>query len=218
MKKFLFLSILIALSLSIYAEALEYSIEAPSGATYGKATSVEVVQTRDNGERKNTDISKNAALIPPGFGTPTADLPGSGEYLTPNQAPEAKAGTGAAINGSMSVAAVLPPTAGSAVFVPSGGSTVIAPSSGNSGSVYQPGSSSLTTTTKPTVTDAAAFTEVTDARNYPRLFPNSHRTVIGGSLYEQRSCWAKWGCTWKFRLLGPVKSIHLHWHRNAADV
>lgn len=37
------------------AGALEYSIEAPAGANYGKATSIEVVHTRDNGERKNTD-------------------------------------------------------------------------------------------------------------------------------------------------------------------
>ncbi len=218
MKKLFLLTLLVALVLTAYAEALEYNIEPPAGANYGKATSIEVVHTRDNGEWKNTDISKNAALIPPGFGTPTADLPGSGDYLTPNLAPEAKAGTGAVINGSMSVTVVLPPASGSAVFAPSGGGTAVPPSSGSGESVYQPGSSSLTTTTKPTVTDAAAFTEVTDARNYPRLFPNSHRTVIGGSLYEQRSCWAKWGCTWKFRLLGPAKSIRLHWHRNAADV
>lgn len=98
------------LVLTVSAGALEYSIDPPAGASYGKATSIEVVHTRDNGERKNTDISKNAALIPPGFGTPTADLPGSGEYLTPNLAPEAKAGTGAVINGSMSAATVLPPS------------------------------------------------------------------------------------------------------------
>ena len=33
-------------------------------------------------------------------------------------------------------------------------------------SVYQPGSSSLTTTTKPTATDAATFTEVTEDLYY----------------------------------------------------
>ena len=141
MKKFLILSVLAALTLTSYAGALEYTMEAPDGPNYGTATSIEVVHTRDNGERKNADVSKNAALIPPGFGTPTADLPGSGEYLTPNLAPEAKAGTGTVINGSMSSATALTPAAGSAVFAPSGGSTVIAPPSGNSGSVYQPGSS-----------------------------------------------------------------------------
>ncbi|WP_366916917.1 hypothetical protein [uncultured Oscillibacter sp.] len=141
MKKHLLLTLLAVLALSVPAGALEYSMEAPDSPNYGKAVSIEVVHTRDNGERKNADVSKNAALIPPGFGTPTADLPGSGEYLTPNLAPEAKAGTGAAINGSMSAAAVQPPSATSALFTPSGDSTVITPPSGNSGSVYQPGSS-----------------------------------------------------------------------------
>ena len=164
MKKFLILSVLTALTLTAHAGALEYTMEAPDGPNYGKATSIEVVHTRDNGERKNADISKNAALIPPGFGTPTADLPGSGEYLTPNLAPEAKAGTGAVINGSLSAATVLPPSSGSAVFAPSGGGTAVPPSSGSG--VYQPGSSSLTTTTRPTATDASTFTEVTDDLYY----------------------------------------------------
>ena len=166
MKKHLFLAVLTMLVLTVSAGALEYSIDPPAGASYGKATSIEVVHTRDNGERKNTDISKNAALIPPGFGTPTADLPGSGEYLTPNLAPEAKAGTGAVINGSMSAATVLPPSSGSAVFAPSGSGTAIPPSSGSGGSVYQPGSSTLTTTTRPTVTDAVTYTQVTDDLYY----------------------------------------------------
>ena len=158
MKKYPLFIVIAALALSVSAGALEYTMEAPDGPYYGKATSIEVVHTRDNGERKNTDVSKNAALIPP-----TADLPGSGEYLTPNLAPEAKAGTGAVINGSMSAATVLPPAAGSAVFAPSGGT---APSSGSGGAVYQPGSSSISTTTKPTATDAATFTEVTEDLYY----------------------------------------------------
>lgn len=166
MKKHLLLTLLAALALSVSAGALEYTMEAPDTPNYGKASSIEVVHTRDNGERKNADVSKNAAPIPPGFGTPTADLPGSGEYLTPNLAPEAKAGVGAAVNGSMSSAAVLPPSSGSAVFAPSGGNAAAAPPSGNSGSVYQPGSSSLTTTTKPTAADASTFTSVTEDLYY----------------------------------------------------
>jgi len=35
------------------------------------------------------DRSKNTALIPPGFGTPTSYLPNSGEYRTPNLVPGA---------------------------------------------------------------------------------------------------------------------------------
>ena len=38
------------------------------------------------------DRSKNTALIPPGFGTPTSYLPGSGKYLTPNLVPGALSG------------------------------------------------------------------------------------------------------------------------------
>ncbi len=38
------------------------------------------------------DRSKNTALIPPGFGTPTSYLPNSGEYLTPNLVPGALSG------------------------------------------------------------------------------------------------------------------------------
>ena len=43
-----------------------------------------------------TDVSKNAAYIPPAFGSPMADVPGSGERLTPNLRDRAviwKAGT-----------------------------------------------------------------------------------------------------------------------------
>ncbi len=201
MKKILLLSIVIALSLSVYAEALEcvdansislaspqaaglthsvaspfptksydfagtLFIDAPAGANYGKATSIEVAQTRDNGERKNADISKNAALIPPGFGTPTADLPGSGEYLTPNLAPEAKAGVGAAVSGTTFAGTVLPPASGSVVFAPSGGTTAVAPSGGSGSSVYQPGSSTLTTTTKPAGANTVTYTDVTDDLYY----------------------------------------------------
>ncbi len=152
MKKILFLTMLAALALTASANALEYTIDAPAGANYGKATSIEVVQTPDRGEQKNEDISKNAALIPPGFGTFTADLPGSGEYLTPNLAPAAKAGTGAVINGSFSADTILPPTGG--------GGGVVYVSGGNSGSVYVPGSSTVTVST------AVGYTEVTDDLYY----------------------------------------------------
>lgn len=63
-------------------------------------TSVEVVHTADGGVRKNEDISKNAALIPPGFGTPSMDTRNTGSYLTPNLAPGGAPATGAVVNGS----------------------------------------------------------------------------------------------------------------------
>ncbi len=81
------------------ASALSYDIGAPGGPEYGKPTSFEPEVTADGGAMKNEDLSKNAALIPPWFGTPTSYLPGSGAYLTPNLAPSQTAGTGA-VNGN----------------------------------------------------------------------------------------------------------------------
>ena len=81
------------------ASALSYDIGAPGDPEYGKPTSFEPEITVDGGAMKNEDLSKNAALIPPGFGTPTSYLPGSGAYLTPNLVPSQTAGTGA-VNGN----------------------------------------------------------------------------------------------------------------------
>ena len=84
-------------ALSVPANAagpLEYSIDAPGDPDDGTPTSFEPVITADGGARKNEDVSKNAALIPPGFGTPTSYLPGSGDPLTPNLIPGALDGGG----------------------------------------------------------------------------------------------------------------------------
>lgn len=66
------------------ANALEYTINAPEDYLFGRPTSDDTIYEWEN---PNVDLSKNAALIPPGFGTPTSYLPGSGEYLTPNLVP-----------------------------------------------------------------------------------------------------------------------------------
>jgi len=66
--------------------ALNYSFDAPEDYLYGQPTSDDTVYEWEN---PNQDRSKNTALIPPGFGTPTSYLPGSGEYLTPNLVPGA---------------------------------------------------------------------------------------------------------------------------------
>ena len=72
------------------AAALDYTIEAPENYLFGRASSVEIVHRE--AEPANQDRSKNVAMIPPGFGTPTSYLPGSGEYLTPNLVPGALSG------------------------------------------------------------------------------------------------------------------------------
>ena len=84
------------------AHALEYTIDEPEDYLFGRPTSEDAPYTAEN---PNVDRSKNTALIPPGFGTPTSYLPGSGEYLTPNLVPGALSGGlvnqvgGANING-----------------------------------------------------------------------------------------------------------------------
>lgn len=72
--------------LSVPAHALEYTISAPEDYLFGTPTSEEIIREQ---ESDNVDRSKNTALIPPAFGSPTSYLPGSGEPLTPNLIPSA---------------------------------------------------------------------------------------------------------------------------------
>lgn len=77
MKKLLctMLSLCLALSLSAPVFAEDYTISEPDNPEYADDTSVEVVYTADGGAAKNEDISKNAAVIPPAFGSPSAYTP-----------------------------------------------------------------------------------------------------------------------------------------------
>ncbi len=82
------------------AEPLEYTIDAPGDPDYGTPTSLETVVTADGGAMKNEDVSKNAALLPPAFGSASMDALNTGSYLTPNLAPGGTAAAGAIISGS----------------------------------------------------------------------------------------------------------------------
>ena len=93
------LTLALAAMMVLPANAMEMSIAAPEGPEYGRPDSIEVIHTPDGGKRKNEDLSKNAALIPPGFGSPSADTLHTGMYLTPNLAPGGMPGGGAIING-----------------------------------------------------------------------------------------------------------------------
>ncbi len=75
------------------AGALEYTMEAPDDYLFGRPTSDNTIYERED---PNVDRGKNAALLPPTFGSPTSYLPGSGEPLTPNLVPGALAGGGLA--------------------------------------------------------------------------------------------------------------------------
>ena len=66
------------------ASALEYTMEAPDDYLFARPTSDETIYEWEN---PNVDRSKNTALIPPTFGSPTSYLPGSGTPLTPNLVP-----------------------------------------------------------------------------------------------------------------------------------
>ena len=125
MKKVLSILIFACLmaSLTVQAGALEYTIDAPGDPDYGKPTSIEPVITADGGAAVNEDRSKNAALIPPAFGSPSAYTLNTGTYLTPNLAPGGMAATGAVINGGTA-----------AVVTPGTPITSSPPSSGNSAS------------------------------------------------------------------------------------
>ena len=85
----LLLMCLLAVFFVSTASALEYDFDPPDDYLFGKSTSQDVIYEE---EEVNVNRSKTAALIPPGFGTPTSYLPGSGEYLTPNLAPGAMDG------------------------------------------------------------------------------------------------------------------------------
>ena len=104
----LFSVLCLTLALTVPASALEYNIDGPGDPEYGKSTSIEPVVTADRGEMPNVDVSKNAALIPPTFGSPTAYTLNTGNPLTPNLAPGYMLGEGAVINGNTGVT-VAPP-------------------------------------------------------------------------------------------------------------
>ena len=166
MKKFVttLLALCMLVSLTLPAHALEYTFDEEEQDGYGKPTSVEPVVTADGGVQKNEDVSKNAALIPPGFGTPTSNTLNTGEYLTPNLAPQAMAGVGGLINGEAVV--VFPPdlsglSADSAPVDTTAG-TVAGPNS--VGSTVVPGSADVTITVPEST--SSGYTEVTEDMYY----------------------------------------------------
>ena len=149
------LAVCMLLALAVPAFALEYTFDEDEQGGYGKPTSVEPVVTADGGAQKNEDVSKNAALIPPGFGTPTSNTLNTGEYLTPNLAPNAMPATGATINGDFVV--VFPPDM-------SGLAAESVPADLSAGSTMVPGSAEVTVITPEST--SSGYTEVTDDLYY----------------------------------------------------
>ena len=80
---------LTAVLAAVPAYALDYTVDAPEDYLFGRPTSVETVTEYG---ADNVDRSKNTALIPPAFGSPTSYLSNTGEPLTPNLTPGAHSG------------------------------------------------------------------------------------------------------------------------------
>ena len=164
MKKIRFLAIFACLVMTLAppAGALEYTIDTPEGTNYGKPTSIEVPQTADGGARKNEDISKNAAKIPPLFGSGASNTLNTGSYLTPNLVPGMQP-TGGTVNGS-NAAIVLPPSAGGAVTGSTGSSGTISNGTTSSGGNSSITGSNFSTSTQPNT--SSGFTKVTSDMYY----------------------------------------------------
>lgn len=91
-----------AFSLSAHAE--DYTFDAPDDYLFGRPTSDDTIYVTTE-QAVNRDRSKNAAYIPPAFGSPTSYTLNNGELLTPNLIQ----GSSAASGGTGSVT-VMPPT------------------------------------------------------------------------------------------------------------
>ncbi len=89
LKSLLISSLLVTALCVTQASALEYGFDGADDYLFADPTSQDVIY---QAEDQNVNRSKTAALIAPGFGTPTSYLRGTGEYLTPNLAPGAMSG------------------------------------------------------------------------------------------------------------------------------
>jgi sortase A len=89
MKKLLVIIILIFIMIpatAIPVMAASYNFGGTDPGTFGKSTSVEPATVIGGPEDESSNInrSKDSTIIPPAFGSPESDTPGTGELLTPN--------------------------------------------------------------------------------------------------------------------------------------
>ena len=100
---------------SMPASALEYHFDGPDAGLFGRPTSDDTIYVTMD-KPANTDRSKNAAYIPPAFGSPTSYTLNAGELLTPNLVSSSATGTVSSTGG----VTVLPPSISSST---AGGNT-----------------------------------------------------------------------------------------------
>ena len=91
---------------SMPASALEYHFDGPDAGLFGRPTSDDIIYVT-TAEPVNTNRNKDAAHIPPAFGSPTSYTLNAGERLTPNLVGGSTTGT---VSGTGGVT-VLPPAA-----------------------------------------------------------------------------------------------------------
>ena len=77
---------------SMPASALEYTFDAPDAGLFGRPTSDDTIYVTTD-KPANTNRGKDAAYIPPAFGSPTSYTLNAGERLTPNLVGSSSAGT-----------------------------------------------------------------------------------------------------------------------------
>ena len=95
--------------LAVPASAADYNISAPDAGVFGCPTSDDTIYVTTD-KPANTDRSKNAAYIPPAFGSPTSYTLNAGELLTPNLVNGLTSGT---VSGTGNGTVLPPSTSGS---------------------------------------------------------------------------------------------------------
>ena len=81
---FIAISIIATMMAGMSASALEYNTENSEEYQFAKSTSVDVVEIVNTAETDNINRSKDSSFLPPSFGSPSSNTPGTGELLTPN--------------------------------------------------------------------------------------------------------------------------------------
>lgn len=139
------------MALSIPASALTYDFAGADQALFGSPTSVDPVTVVPAKETKNINRSKDSAFIPPTFGAPSADTPGTGSLLTPNLSGVAPMQLGSdkyTWNGSSAENSLTAPGGSDVIVMPPSVNGAVA-STGNSGGSTTPSTGSTGSSTNP---------------------------------------------------------------------
>lgn len=95
------MALMVTAAVAMPALALEYEVKAPDGGTFAPSTSVEQVTVVGGSptEADNIDRSKNAAVVPPPFGSPESYQEDTGEALVPQSTASAGGSTAGSSGG-----------------------------------------------------------------------------------------------------------------------